>query len=159
MSPKLHKREMFVDSSRKPYTAILRDKRRSGAGSSIGEWLAVLQGGYYVLSGLWPLVSMHSFFAVTGPKTDVFLVQVVATLIIVIGLVLIVAAVRSVLSLELALLMIGCALALGSIELIYTFKGVLPPIYFADAIEEFSMMLLCLAFLPRFTHRRHSSFI
>jgi hypothetical protein len=38
---------------------------RSGA-----RWLAGLQGAYFLVTGVWPLVHMPSFLAVTGPKTD-----------------------------------------------------------------------------------------
>lgn len=153
------KTSIFADITRKPYTAILRDKRRSGVGPGIAEWLALLQGLYYVLGGLWPFVWMRSFLNVTGPKTDVFLVQTVAALVVVIGIVLIVASVRSVLTFELGLLMIGSAIALGMIDTVYVLKGVLPPIYLFDAVEEGAMLLLGLAFLHRFTHRRHSTFL
>jgi len=143
----------------KSYTAILRDKRRSSATSSIAEWLAAAQGFYYFATGLWPLVHMRSFLAVTGPKTDLWLVQVVACLVLVMGIVFLVGALRSVLSLEIGILMLGTSLALGLIDVVYVTKGVLPPIYLADSIEEFAVALMCLAFLHRFTHRRHSTFI
>ncbi|MBV9263341.1 MAG: hypothetical protein JO324_03395, partial [Candidatus Eremiobacteraeota bacterium] len=44
-----------------------------------------LQGGYYVLSGLFPLVSMAAFERVTGEKTDRWLVQMVGLLAVSIG--------------------------------------------------------------------------
>src|SRR4051812_24111098 len=146
---------MPITKTHQPYTAILRDKRRSsGTLSSVAEWLAVVQGFYYFVTGLWPLVSMQSFLKVTGPKTDLWLVQVVAALVLVIGLILITAAVRSVLTLELGLLMIGVSLALGIIETVYVLKGVLAPASLGDALEEFMILALCLTFLPQFTHRR-----
>ena len=37
-------------------------------------------------SGLWPLLSIKSFEAVTGPKTDVWLVKTVGGLLSVVGL-------------------------------------------------------------------------
>lgn len=39
------------------------------------------QGIYYVASGLWPLLHMRSFEAVTGPKRDKWLVNTVGALI------------------------------------------------------------------------------
>lgn len=32
--------------------------------------LTVLQGAYYLATGVWPLVSRRSFERVTGPRTD-----------------------------------------------------------------------------------------
>jgi hypothetical protein len=127
--------------------------------SSIAEWLAAGQGFYYVATGLWPLVHMASFLSVTGPKTDLWLVRVVAALVLVIGTVYLTAALRSVLSLELGILMLGSSLSLGLIDVVYVLKGVLPPIYLADAVEEIAVLLLCIAFLHQFTHRRHSTYI
>jgi hypothetical protein len=143
-----------------PYAAILRDKRRNNSFlSSMGEWLAVIQGIYYCITGLWPWISMSSFTYVTGAKTDLWLVQVVGLLVFVIGAVLIIAAIRSVLSLELGLLMVGCSLGLALIELTYVMKAVIPMIYLVDAAEEALVLILTLIFLPTFTHRRHSTFV
>lgn len=51
---------------------------------------AILRGQavFYVLTGIWPSLSMSTFEAVTGPKTDDWLVQTVGVLILVIGVVL-----------------------------------------------------------------------
>jgi hypothetical protein len=142
-----------------PYTAILRDKRRSGGGSSVAEWVTLIQGLYYSIGGLWPLVAMWSFTAVTGPKTDLWLVRVVAALVLVIGIVFLIGALRQVLSLEIGLLMLGASLALAVIDFYYVSRGVLLPVYLADAAEETLVFVLSLAFIGQFRHRRHSSFI
>ncbi|MER7519110.1 hypothetical protein [Streptomyces sp. NPDC126499] len=47
--------------------------------------LARAQGGFHVLSGVWPLVNRRSFEAITGPKADVWLLQTVSGLLVVIG--------------------------------------------------------------------------
>jgi hypothetical protein len=38
--------------------------------NSFDSWLPLAHGGFYLLTGVWPLVHMPSFLAVTGPKTD-----------------------------------------------------------------------------------------
>lgn len=44
--------------------------------SSAGERrLAAVHGGYFLLTGIWPLVHRRSFERVTGPKSDYWLVQ------------------------------------------------------------------------------------
>jgi hypothetical protein len=53
-----------------------------------------IQGVYYLVTGVWPLVSMDTFLRVTGPKTDLWLVNTVGALIAVIALALLVAAWR-----------------------------------------------------------------
>lgn len=42
--------------------------------------LALGQGPYYFATGVWPLVSMRTFEAVPGPKTDRWLVKTVGVL-------------------------------------------------------------------------------
>ena len=32
--------------------------------------VALVQGIFYFLTGIWPLLSMETFLKVTGPKTD-----------------------------------------------------------------------------------------
>jgi hypothetical protein len=41
---------------------------------------ALLQGGYFLFTGIWPLVSRRTFEAVTGPKKDFWLAQTVGVL-------------------------------------------------------------------------------
>ena len=48
--------------------------------------LALLQGIFYVATGVWPLIDIVSFQVVTGPKTDLWLVKTVGVLVTVIGL-------------------------------------------------------------------------
>ena len=47
--------------------------------------LPVAQGVYFLLTGIWPLLSMRTFEAVTGPKVDRRLVKTVGVLVAVIG--------------------------------------------------------------------------
>ena len=50
--------------------------------------LVRVQGAYYVGSGLWPVLHMRSFEALTGPKTDRWLVRSYGVLTAAIGVVL-----------------------------------------------------------------------
>ena len=77
------------------------------------------QAAYYVATGLWPLLHMASFEAVTGPKTDDWLVHMVARW-----------------GLEIRMLAIGGALAFAAIEIWYVFTGRISPIYLADTLPE-----------------------
>ena len=43
--------------------------------------LAWVQAGYFVVTGVWPIVHMRSFLAVTGPKTDLWLVKTIGVLV------------------------------------------------------------------------------
>jgi hypothetical protein len=44
-------------------------------------FIFAIQGLYYLLSGLWPLLHLDSFIAITGPKTDLWMVYLLDTLI------------------------------------------------------------------------------
>ena len=43
--------------------------------------LLLAEGVYFFLTGLWPVVHLPSFIAVTGPKRDLWLVRTVGLLI------------------------------------------------------------------------------
>ena len=71
--------------------------------------LALIQGIFYVVTGLWPLIHMPSFLQVTGPKTDLWLVRTVGVLVTV------------------------------AIDTIHVLSQVIPPIYLADAAVEIGL--------------------
>lgn len=47
--------------------------------------VAALQGLFYLATGVWPLIHIDSFLAVTGSKTDLWLVYTVGLLVSVVG--------------------------------------------------------------------------
>ena len=100
------------------------------------RWLAWLQGGYYALTGLWALLDIDSFQAVTGPKTDLWLVKTVGVLVLVIGGVLLLAAFRRHVSLEMLGLAAGSAVGLAAIDVRYVLGGTIAPVYLLDAGAE-----------------------
>jgi hypothetical protein len=105
-------------------------------------YLAFAQGLYYLLTGVWPLISIRTFQEVTGPKQDLWLVKTVGVLIMVIGGVLLVAAARWQPSLEVALLAVGSAVGLTCIDVIYVAKRRIAPVYLLDAALEVPLIAL-----------------
>jgi hypothetical protein len=101
--------------------------------------LALAQGVFYVLTGLWPIIHIDSFLLVTGPKTDLWLVRTVGVLVTVIGLVLVSGFRRRSISDELVLLAMGSALGLAAIDITYALSGRISPIYLADAVVEIAL--------------------
>lgn len=110
---------------------------------------ALGQGLYYALTGLWPLVSMSTFLAVTGPKTDLWLVNTVGVLVLVSGLVIFFSALRRRMTMEILLLAVGSALGLCAIDIIYVSIGRILPIYLADATAEIILVALYSASILR----------
>jgi len=51
----------------------------------IFRYLIFIQSFYTLLTAVWPLVHIQSFMAVTGPKTDIWLVKTVGALLIPVG--------------------------------------------------------------------------
>lgn len=107
-----------------------------GSRSSLVSWLARFQGAYYLATGVWPLIHMGSFLAVTGPKTDLWLVRTVGVLVAVIGASLLMASRQPRLAPESLALAAGSALGLAAIEIWHVTRGVIAPIYLADAALE-----------------------
>ncbi len=97
---------------------------------------AVVQGLYYLATGLWPLLSLQTFMRVTGPKTDGWLVRTVGLLVGVSGLALLLAAWSHRVTPEMILLGIGQAVALATIDVVYAVRGRISKIYLLDAVAE-----------------------
>ncbi|TSK04687.1 MAG: hypothetical protein FPO08_19760 [Geobacter sp.] len=102
--------------------------------------VALFQGGYFFITGIWPIFSIHSFMAVTGPKTDLWLVKTVSLVLAVIGLALLIAGARSEVALPVVVLATGSAAALAAIDVIYAVKKVIVPVYLLDAVLEAALI-------------------
>jgi energy-converting hydrogenase Eha subunit E len=100
------------------------------------------QGLYYVLTGLWPLVSLATFQAATGPKTDTWLVQTVGVLVTVIGATLCLAAYRRNTAAEIVLLAIGSALGLAAVDVTFVLERRISAVYLLDALVEVGIIAL-----------------
>jgi hypothetical protein len=101
--------------------------------------LAGAQGLFYVITGVWPLVSLRTFEAVTGPKVDGWLVKTTGVLIAVIGTTLVVSARRGRVPPEVAWLGGGGAAALGTVDLVYALRGRISRVYLLDAVVELGL--------------------
>lgn len=103
--------------------------------------LLKLQGSYFLITGIWPILHMKSFEKISGPKHDHWLVKTVGTLIAVTGGVLLSAVRRKSIPLEVTKLAQGQALALGTVDVIYSTRGRISKIYLLDAFIE-SLILM-----------------
>lgn len=95
-----------------------------------------VQGAYYVLTGAWPLLSIGTFQAVTGPKTDLWLVKMVGILAVVIGAALLVAARGGRPGTETVTLAAGTGIGFASVDLVYSLAGRISLVYLADVPPE-----------------------
>ena len=93
----------------------------------------IAQGVYYLLTGIWPLVSIRTFEAVTGPKTDDWLVQTVGVLAAVIGATLILGSRRQPPNRETLTLAVLSILGFAAVDAVFVATGTISPIYLVDA--------------------------
>lgn len=102
--------------------------------------LVTAQGAYFAAAGLWPLLHMRSFEAVTGPKVDRWLVKTVGLCIACIGGTLLAAARNDRITPEIRGLAVSSALALAAIDVVYSASGRISPVYVADAAAEMALV-------------------
>ncbi len=103
--------------------------------------IALVQGVFYIATGIWAVVDLDSFMAVTGPKVDHWLVKTVGLLVAVIGAALVLAWRRRRVTGEILLLAVGSALCLAAIDIIYVSNGTIRPVYLLDAAAEVGLAL------------------
>lgn len=97
--------------------------------------IAIIQGAYYFVTGLWPLFHISSFVEITGPKTDLWLVKTAGTLITAIGATLLFAA-QDTPDTSIIILGLLSALGLANIDIVYARRGTISKIYLWDAAAE-----------------------
>ena len=109
----------------------------------------LVQGLYYLLTGLWPLIHIGSFMYVTGPKTDIWLVKMVGLLSMSIGASLIIAVKNK----ERPWTLSCCtALSFMIIDNYYALDGRISKVYLADAALELIFLLAVLLSLRNKQH-------
>lgn len=96
------------------------------------------QGAYYAVTGLWPLIHMRSFEAISGPKRDQWLVKTIGLLLTAFSSVLLLAGMRRQpqLDVEVPLAAAGDAAALAATDVIFTAQRRISPAYLLDALAE-----------------------
>jgi hypothetical protein len=98
--------------------------------------LCFIQGAYFLITGIWPLMHMRSFIAVTGPKHDLWLVRTVAVLVSAIGASLMLFAWADKIAGPIIVLAITSAAGLATIDIVYVNARVIARIYLLDAAAE-----------------------
>jgi len=103
---------------------------RAAQSKALGNAFLV-QGIYFVVTGIWPLLNMASFITATGPKQDTWLVEMVGLLSTSIGLTYIVASLRR----REVPVLLGYLVSFSFLvmDLIYVMSGEIDQIYLVDA--------------------------
>lgn len=98
------------------------------------------QAAYYMVTGALPLISRRAFEALTGRKTDWWLVQMVGLLALTNGIALTAGARNGKASRETVTLSLLSAVSFAAIDTVYALKGRISPIYLADALLEAALI-------------------
>jgi len=108
------------------------------------RFLLRVQGLFYFFTGVWPLLHIESFMAVTGPKYDIWLVKTVGLLITACSLGMLAASFRKMVQPDLLLVLFGYMFFLAAIDVYYVAREVILPVYLADAAVEVLFLLIWL---------------
>jgi len=104
--------------------------------------LAKVQGAYDTLGGLWPLVSMPLFEALTGPKPEEWLVRAVAGVLLFLGSLLLHDAFRRKrIDRGLRIMAAGISAVLGLVAVVSSLGGWVSWVYFIDGTIHLSFTL------------------
>jgi hypothetical protein len=101
-----------------------------------------VQGIYYFVTGIWPILHIESFLWVTGPKEEVWLVKIFGLIIAIIGLALYLASRNRPINWTVLILALMSASGFIIAEFYYVVNQIIPPIYMADAIAQL-VLLIC----------------
>ena len=105
--------------------------------------LALGQGVFYFLSGLWPILSLKTFEAVTGPKLEGWLVRTTGAVIANIGAALALAGARGKVSREMRLLGAASAATLAAVDFHYAgSRRRISPVYLIDGVVQAATVAL-----------------
>lgn len=104
------------------------------------EVLALAQSAFYLVTGIWPILSPATFQAVTGSKVDFWLVKTAGVLITAIGAALGLGAAKRRLTPELKLLAVASAAGLTAIDIYYVAQKRISPVYLLDAAVEVAII-------------------
>jgi hypothetical protein len=103
--------------------------------------IARLQGLFYAVIGIWPILHMDGFLAVTGPKSDLWLVQMFGALLAGVGCVILLSTTDDRLGLTSKRLGLVVAVVLAGADVLFAAQGRIAPIYLADAAIQLSFVV------------------
>lgn len=112
----------------------------------------LIQGIYYLITGIWPILHITSFVQVSGPKIDLWLVKTVGVLIGIIGGALLIHYFnkKASLTMEIIFLSIASAVSMGFIDVYYAAINRIWDVYLFDAAAQAIVLLMWLVQFVRY---------
>jgi hypothetical protein len=126
--------ECFLNNSK------MDDQSRNQYPSRQMRALVIIQGSYYMITALWPLIHIESYMMLVGPITDIWLAKTVATMVIAISITMFFHLSLRTDHRPLVLLGVSSSLAFAYTDVYYSVTGTLSNIYLLDAAAEFLFM-------------------
>jgi hypothetical protein len=99
-----------------------------------------VQGAYYLATGIWPLVHRRSFEAISGKKSDFWLVETVGAITAAVGLTLAFASRREDATPEITLLGLGTAAGFAAVDFTHGLKRRISAVYLVDGVVQLAIM-------------------
>jgi hypothetical protein len=109
--------------------------------SALKKMLSI-EGLFYFVFGIWPIIDLTSFMVVTGLKFDTWLVVTVGWLLSLIGAVYLISSRENEISKSILTLAIGGPLVLAGIDIYYVQNLTISKVYLIDALIEFIFVLI-----------------
>jgi len=93
-----------------------------------------VQGIYSLITALWGLIDIESFMAITGTKSDIWLVKTVSVLLVAISVTMLSQFIRPYDPFPTIVLGALTSAGLSAIEFYYSFRDVISPVYTLDGV-------------------------
>jgi hypothetical protein len=100
----------------------------------MGRHVWIAHALYFGIGGIWAVLGRRSFAAITGPKTDYWLVRTVGGLLVAVGSAIGLAGARERLTPEIRGLAVATSTVLIAIDLVFTVTGRIRRVYLLDAL-------------------------
>jgi hypothetical protein len=108
-----------------------------------------VQGIYYLLTAIWPLIAIKSFMMVTGYKHDVWLVKTVGALLIAVSLTMLSYLFIKTDRKPVYILCITSPMAFACIDFYYSLTDVISNIYLVDGFIQLGLIMLWVVIVVR----------
>jgi hypothetical protein len=95
---------------------------------------------YFLIGGVWAVIGRRSFEAISGTKSDYWLVRTVGGMLAVVGAVIGLAGWRERLTPEIRFLAIGSSVVLTAIDIVYTSRRRISRVYLLDALANVTLI-------------------
>jgi hypothetical protein len=116
-----------------------------------GNRIFFIQGTYYLITGLWPLINIQSFLAVTGCKTDLWLVKTFGITLACIGATILMSGREKAVNFPILFLSLATAASLTCSDFYYSLKEIISWVYLIDGSVEILLVLIVLFYFFRKT--------